>query len=191
MNKIKLYQVILVFSFLIVSQSCNTEKHYKTLSIFFDGVPQQQIPDTTSIIETRTLRQANETSLTKGTADDSPYGSVHPDYQDKECGNCHEASFSNELSEQQPEMCYQCHDDFSDKFQSLHGPVAAGFCTTCHFPHKSDHEALLVMPIKELCQHCHVPGDVNKNEAHKEISQVSCINCHDPHGGATASLLKG
>ena len=190
MQKIKLVnKVIIVFLVVIFCLSCNTEKHYKTLSIFFDDVPVPQAADSTMKIKTARMQQEAAHRRTEETSNDYPAASAHHDYLKKQCKKCHEVAYSNRTNQSQPGLCFQCHTNFSKKFQYQHGPVAAGFCTTCHFPHRSEYKHLLVMPLRELCQHCHVPGDVNKNEAHKDISQTLCTSCHDPHGGATTHLL--
>ncbi len=115
---------------------------------------------------------------------------LHPDYKRKNCDKCHTVEHSYRLKQRQPDLCYQCHPNFTSKFSKLHGPVAAGFCTTCHEPHKSTYKALLKMPVRDVCQHCHEAGDVVKNVAHQKINKTECLQCHDPHGGKSADLIR-
>ncbi|HCW93030.1 MAG TPA: cytochrome C, partial [Flexistipes sinusarabici] len=38
------------------------------------------------------------------------------------------------------DTCLSCHKDLNNLLESMdyvHGPVAAGYCTICHSPHKS------------------------------------------------------
>lgn len=182
---------LVVFSFIFVLLSCNISKHYNTLTIFFDGVPnpdkQKQAQTDSSRLGVKQITGRKEAGLTENIK----HGlSIHPDYLNKSCAKCHQAAQGSRLKQRQPELCYQCHTPFDNKFKKIHGPAAAGFCTVCHGAHKSQHKALLKMPARQVCQHCHESGDVAKNEAHKEISSVECLECHDPHGGQTSNLLK-
>jgi predicted CXXCH cytochrome family protein len=58
-------------------------------------------------------------------------------------------------------LCFECHDEFSPESTprdelSLHGPVASGWCVTCHDPHKSRNPSLLrYAPAARLCLQCH------------------------------------
>jgi len=41
------------------------------------------------------------------------------------------------LIAQEPELCYNCNDDYTVSASFIHGPVAVGQCLFCHNPHKS------------------------------------------------------
>jgi predicted CXXCH cytochrome family protein len=115
---------------------------------------------------------------------------VHPAYRKKLCEKCHDVNHSYRLNNRQPDICYTCHESFEKKYKVVHGPVAAGFCTTCHQPHQSRNEKLLAIPVREVCQFCHQAGDVEKNMAHQKISTDNCMTCHNAHGGNTVNLIR-
>jgi predicted CXXCH cytochrome family protein len=184
---LKIYYMIVLL--IVVLLSCSRE----TAKFFFDGVDEKseliyQNPDSTVRQEFR-----RDTSDTNNTMQINPLSgkvSVHPAYQNKLCEKCHDVNHSYRLINRQPEICYTCHKSFEEVYDVLHGPVAAGFCTTCHQPHQSENEKLLVLPVREVCQYCHQPGDVDKNQAHQKVSNNNCMTCHNAHGGKTTHLLK-
>lgn len=112
----------------------------------------------------------------------------HPPYESKLCSMCHKSSNpkdGNDLTMEQPDLCYQCHDkDAKEGKKFIHGPVAAGACTICHNPHDSENSSLLrYSNVNELCTSCHsAKGDFLKNteNIHPPVKD-SCVNCHDPH----------
>jgi predicted CXXCH cytochrome family protein len=62
-------------------------------------------------------------------------------------------------------------------------------CTSCHDPHGSDNEAMLIKPVKEVCSTCHGPNTQNGPhaptiEAHTHHAPGSagseCVACHMP-----------
>ena len=164
--------------------ACSGNVQHQTLAVLFDGVPQPA----DSVTKPGTGAPAVKDTTATVTIGRS--ASMHPDYRRKSCEKCHDIAQANRLVQKQPELCYQCHKRFDSKYVKVHGPVAAGFCTACHVVHKSEHKALLIMPVRQVCQHCHETGDVAKNEAHDKISTVECLDCHDAHGGKTKNLLK-
>lgn len=112
--------------------------------------------------------------------------SKHAPFAKGECKKCHTTAGAQDgaLKEDMPNLCYDCHKDY-EKNSYIHGPVAAGACTTCHNPHESENKKLLTSPsINELCYSCHY----DKGESMKSMSTLhppavnSCTNCHDPHG---------
>jgi predicted CXXCH cytochrome family protein len=182
-------KVVALSIFLFCFMSCSTPN--KTLSFFFDGViDSQKVELSSSTYESEIDTSMTPSPETKETVVIDQAMSMHTDYQKKLCEKCHDISHSYRLIQRQPELCYKCHQKFESKFPKLHGPVAAGFCTACHVPHKSQYKALLQMPVRQVCQHCHEPGDMTKNEAHNSISKIDCLECHDSHGGETMNFLK-
>jgi len=178
--------LILINSILLLF-SCNRE----TLRFFFDGVDQTQ-PETSftrgpQMISAKDTLKARRPQLTDTTMQAK---FMHPDYQKRACSKCHEVDHAYRLSKRQPDLCYQCHKPYNEKYEVLHGPVAAGFCTACHLPHQSQNKHLLKMPVREVCNYCHHPGDVSKNQAHSQINTIECVQCHNSHGGKTLNLLK-
>jgi len=184
MNIIKIYLLGLAF---FVLNSCSSSSNYKTLSFFFDDVPnpssQQQVKDSTKT-DTESFKLRN----IKSKKEIEKY--IHKGYKKNECGNCHDVDHAYRLIERQPKLCYKCHANYKDKYKYLHGPVAAGYCTACHHPHQSSNEHILKIKIEQLCSHCHEPGDVSQNPSHKEVGNVNCVSCHNSHGGETFNMLK-
>lgn len=179
----------LILLFAVISLiGCTSQTTSKVLSTLFDGVP-----DTSSaqVIQGDTL--ASDPSVASGVPQRSltlkPARVFHPPYQEKLCDACHDMGNGNRLLEQQPALCYQCHEDFNDAFAFLHGPVASGFCTSCHSPHTSKNKKLVVRKEQKLCLYCHESADVSRNEIHEAIGDVNCIDCHNPHGGEEEYFL--
>ena len=179
--------LIPVVLLLLMLHSCSN----KSLSYFFDGVA---VADSSKprAVENRSAVPADSSfkEITKETVIIGEASVYHSDYRQKKCEKCHQIEHGYRLKQRQPDLCYQCHKNINDQYKKIHGPVAAGFCSTCHEPHKSQFTALLKMPIRDVCQHCHEPGDVAKNDAHQQISKTECLVCHNPHGGDSNNLLR-
>lgn len=191
MNFTNLKSICIFAGLMIIIIACKPATHHQTLSLFFDGVPTQEYETKSTADSSANQKKLLKTPLeTKETVQIGQARSMHGDYRQKFCEKCHNINHSYRLIQRQPDLCYTCHPRFEEKHTHIHGPVAAGFCTACHLPHKSEYAALLKMPVREVCQHCHEPGDLNKNEAHKKASDIACLQCHDPHGGNTLNLLK-
>jgi len=162
--------------------SCNTQKRYKVLSFFFDGVPNPQttdirvVADSLSILDSTNLL-ANSDEVTKSRF------ILHLPYGKKECISCHDQNSIGKTVESQPQLCYKCHDDYNESYQFVHGPVGGGYCSICHDPHKSQLNQLLKQPAEQLCLNCHDSSTVYNSKFHKKNEQTSCIECHNPHGG--------
>jgi len=192
MKYIMCLHYVVVFMVLLLLEACNPVTSHQTLSYFFDGVPVPEKHGTVVVTQKQGVEQPTQVVPSKDAGQENHLAvSFHPDFKDKACDKCHDVEHSNRLKHRQPELCYQCHKSFETRYKKLHGPVAAGFCSTCHDSHKSEHKALLKMPIRKVCQHCHEPGDVGKNEAHSAISTVECLTCHNSHGGDSRNMLRG
>lgn len=184
-------RVLLLFLVLMTIQCSITEKRYKVLKIFFDGVP-----------DPKAKAEQEETTVTPqakaaGPAQRQPVKvikSSHPDYANRECNKCHNKSASNFLKTKKEKVCFTCHDssDFKGKF--AHGPVAVSDCLTCHFPHESEYESLLRQKDARLCLECHLGEDVAGNPLHKfkdaDPQKETCIRCHFPHVSESRFFLK-
>jgi predicted CXXCH cytochrome family protein len=174
---------------LIYLSGCSTTNNYKVLSFFFDGVP-DPAKDTTSL-SNDSLRSLDtavfaQNSISKQT----PQMVVHSPYQDRQCNSCHDQSRMGKLLKSPPGLCYQCHEDFSSKYQVLHGPVGGGQCTQCHSPHSSTNADLLIRTGQSLCFYCHDSNQVMESTAHLEINDANCTECHNPHGGKDRTFLR-
>ncbi len=178
-EKIILNFIIIVF----ILYSCSKEIQYKTLTFFFDGVP-----DTVATVLTKdTLLKANNNVPIENLVLTAPETNrvIHPPYKENECSACHS---EGTMTMPQPQLCYQCHDDFATKYAYVHGPVAGGYCTACHHPHMGE-KKLLLRKGQDLCLFCHEKEMVFKNENHSGIDSTNCTECHNPHGGQDRTLF--
>jgi len=183
---------VLLFLLLLMTLSCSvTEKRYKVLKIFFDGVPDPNAK--VEQAETKVAPQAQ----TAAPAQRQPIKvikSSHPDFAARECSKCHNKSASNFLKVKKEKICFTCHDSSDFKGEFVHGPVAVGACLTCHFPHESENESLLRQKDARLCLQCHLGEDVARNPLHQfkdaDPEKEVCTRCHFPHVSGARFFLK-
>jgi predicted CXXCH cytochrome family protein len=182
--KIKYAYIVLLFGFISVISACS----HKTLSFFFDGVPYPN--DSIAGSSTGGSNQADSIKNEDiAVINATPETHYHMPYLDKACTGCHDDKKMGKFVLPQPELCYQCHVDFSTTFTYLHAPVEMGECTSCHSPHMSKQARLLLRPGRQLCFGCHDEEDIMKQENHDGIGEANCIECHNPHGGSDSNLL--
>jgi len=178
--------MLLVF-FVIFLMSCDEAERYKTLTFFFDGVP----PPGSTGLQGEPL---DSNSIEPDQTGQTPAWYVHEPRKD--CTTCHgkrkQRGFSSEtyLIAQEPELCYNCHDDYTLSAPFVHGPVAVGQCLFCHNPHKSKIKYLLNEPEPGLCYLCHDVNTIELIAAHSPDQLSSCTNCHNPHASSLKALLK-
>jgi len=171
---------------LVLSVSCSdVERQHRILSLLFDGVPPLQDGKE---LETEPGGAATDES-TLEYVEPTAQMVAHDAYKERKCGNCHDAERVRNLVEPMPKLCYGCHDDFSQKYQELHGPVASGNCTDCHSPHYARFKYLLNQKGRELCFHCHDISDLKPREGHELTGKKECTQCHDSHGGKDKMFL--
>lgn len=184
-------RVLLLFLVLMTIQCSITEKRYKVLKIFFDGVPDPKAKAGQEETPPHTQEKA------AGPAQRQPVKvikSSHPDFANRECNKCHNKSASNFLKTKKDKVCFTCHDSSDFKGEFAHGPVAVSDCLTCHFPHESEYESLLRQKDARLCLECHLGEDVARNPLHKfkdaDMEKETCTRCHFPHVSGTRFFLK-
>jgi len=181
-----IWLMLLVF-FVIFFMSCDEAERYKTLTFFFDGVP----PPGSTGLQGEPL---DSNSIEPDQTGQTPAWYVHEPRKD--CTTCHgkrkQRGFSSEtyLIAQEPELCYNCHDDYTLSAPFVHGPVAVGQCLFCHNPHKSKIKYLLNEPEPGLCYLCHDVNTIELIAAHSPDQLSSCTNCHNPHASSLKALLK-
>jgi predicted CXXCH cytochrome family protein len=184
---------LLLFLLLMTLQCRITEKRYKVLNLFFDGVPNPQAQEEKE--EATVTPQANAA----GPVQRQPLKvikSSHPDFVNRECTKCHNKSASNFLRVKKDKICFTCHDPDDFKGEFVHGPVAVGACLACHFPHESEYENLLRQKDARLCLECHQGEDVAANPLHKfkgtdtDMEKEICTRCHFPHASGVRFFLK-
>jgi len=183
----KILIIAVTLSTLVVS--CSVEKNRGLLSFFFDGVPQ---PDSISAI----IDESDQLVGTAGEPGDStqarviPVYNLHYPYEEKECMSCHDENSPGEMVLTEPDLCYMCHDDFSNLYEALHAAIELGFCTSCHNAHQSRNDYLLNITGQPLCTSCHDLDQVKQNEMHSDIGDTECTLCHNPHGGTDKYLMR-
>ena len=159
---------------------CSATSRHKTLSLFFDGVPDP------NAVEATQGRQTTPTTI--GAPSQAAPGSQHGPYAAKLCNGCHSAAATNALVAPSDELCFRCHDLALDSAY-VHGPLASGGCLVCHDPHSSRYRHLLVSEAGTFCIGCHDRDTVAKIEGHGDLTE-GCTTCHDAHGSDTKYLLK-
>jgi predicted CXXCH cytochrome family protein len=182
------YQVILMLLF-VVFTGCSATFNYKLLSFLFDGVPNPADKPVIASLDSITRPDSVKSSKDVIVAA-APVMNYHPPYQEKDCASCHDNSTVGSFIKKAPELCYQCHDDFKDKYKVLHGPVASGKCVSCHSPHLSKNDHLLIRTKQALCLYCHDSKKVMAADAHTDIGDFACTECHNPHGGEDRYVLR-
>ncbi|RMG44589.1 MAG: hypothetical protein D6718_09695 [Acidobacteria bacterium] len=132
---------------------------------------------------------------------------VHMPVEDEACDLCHTPRATGHAFDTPDpigETCLGCHDDPAGGMTGhVHGPVAAGRCTGCHDPHRSDRGKLLRADSPELCWRCH--GRVQTWEGRRPVRNVKeeietaelphgavdagCDTCHPPHASDYGRLV--
>ncbi len=173
--------VFLLLSLSLLDQ-CSPYAGKGLLTFFFDGVP---IADSTETVSKELVSELVDSSdqVMAASLLQSPLIFNHYPYEERDCASCHDQNSLGNMIEPQPGLCYTCHEDLTTRFKYLHGPVASGYCTSCHDPHMSEAEKLLRFTGQLLCLHCHTAESVFKNEMHQDLDGMECTDCHNPHGG--------
>jgi len=179
---------LLVVIFLLYFPGCSTTHNYKVLSFFFDGVPEPTHETTFHLNDT--INGSDADILAQNLIPSLPQTQFHQPYQNKQCNSCHDQGKMGTLKKPMPDLCYQCHENFSENYKVLHGPVGGGQCTMCHSPHMSLNKDLIIRTSQSLCLYCHDSREVLEVSAHQDMKDITCTECHNPHGGADRNLLR-
>lgn len=178
----KIAYSILVVSTLLLLQ-CSPVYRQKTLTFFFDGVPDTTLTvDATISKTTLANRSASGDSAMLAKSIESKFN-LHKPYQEHQCEKCHDGSNLGHLTLPQPDLCFTCHKKYEEKYTFIHGPVSAGYCLACHNPHMSENKNLLARANENLCFYCHNKQDVLQTKVHQIANVNDCTSCHNPHGG--------
>jgi predicted CXXCH cytochrome family protein len=181
--------LVTVFPF-IFFEACSSSKHYKTLSVFFEGVPNPSVQQVTAKKDTFHTASGVSADGRKHPGKTEAQIIVHPPYKQKKCEACHKQGDMDKTLIRQATACYKCHEDFSIRYNRLHGPVGGGYCSACHNPHFSDNARLLKRPGQKLCLYCHNATELVRVEIHRMVGDANCTSCHNPHGGSDGTFLK-
>ncbi len=151
-----------------------TRENYKTLSFFFDGVPDPDAPVPGS---------------GPGIAGTPAVVILHAPYAAENCDACHKTRYRPTRNDST--ICFECHAGIRSAYPRMHGPVAAGACLWCHSPHESAYPALFRDADRRVCAQCHTPDLLSSTRvpAHADPARA-CLECHSGHGGHEPFMLK-
>ena len=150
--------------------SCEKQEKYDVLSTFFDGVPK---PYADSLGKPKPKKDTLKSKPKP--LKDIPSIYMHDPYKKKQCSKCHNQSGAFSLVEKPPDLCYKCHQDYTQKYKVVHGPLFVGGCIDCHDPHSSPNKHLLLREGQELCLFCHQQKDIMKAYYHPDQKLVLTI----------------
>jgi predicted CXXCH cytochrome family protein len=152
-----------------------TKDNYKTLSFFFDGVPDPSAPGNTVDPLTGEIRAAVMVA--------------HDPFAKEQCDECHKGKLRMSRNDSAP--CLRCHADQPNAHKYMHGPVAAGACLWCHNPHESAQPHLMRDSDRKVCGQCHTKEffEGSSVEAHLDAARA-CQECHTGHGSDSRFMLR-
>jgi predicted CXXCH cytochrome family protein len=168
--------------------ACSPDARYRTLSFFFDGVPDPNAPPPPE-------RRTYVTDLKPG---EDPAArrparrlvSVHPPYAEDDCTACHNLNTGMLTLPIREGLCNICHADVTEGLDYLHGPVAVADCVACHHYHASTYIDLLLDEPDQICLRCHELEKLTNPPHDALVKAAPCAQCHDPHGGGNRHFLK-
>jgi predicted CXXCH cytochrome family protein len=146
----------------------------------------------------------HEQTIARAPGEDGKSGTPHPPFAGGECATCHEphaTSRTRLLRDVASKLCEGCHADVIDKAVkagkaaggSVHQPVKAGTCESCHDAHGSRQKAYLTGAPRALCLKCHGPLEARLKKAkavvHKPVAEGKCLDCHGGHSSTSPALL--
>lgn len=173
---IRFYLFLAVMLGIITGCTANKDE---ILSLFFDGVLVESQKDGS------------------GGSGEQKLLVVHPPYKERDCEACHDLSApgKKKLSDEIPELCFECHDDDNFTKEEIHSPVEDGECMECHNPHKTAEDKLLRKPVIATCFGCHDKEDIYETEeleAHLPLKEEpkACNICHNPHSSDHEFLIR-
>ncbi len=163
----------------------DAEQRYRTLSLFFDGVP---LPEHLRDDAEAAGRPGERSAVARTEPVAYRY---HEPYARRNCEGCHDVRRGYELAATPDESCRNCHASHFDIEPGdwVHGPVAMHECSHCHEPHRSGYDGLLTESQPDLCFSCHEPQWFASDPFHAGLDELHCSNCHDPHAAGNPLLL--
>lgn len=162
---------------------CSVEKNYRTLSFFFDGVPDPNAPKDPS---GKPMQAPGGRGLMPSML------SIHKPYADEQCKSCHKEGGGRafDVGSLDAKMCLECHKEEKTPHAYKHAVIAHPECLWCHDPHQSEQKLLLRGVAPALCMQCHDHSILPVNPPVHQDPASDCLSCHYAHGGADRRLLK-
>ena len=116
------------------------------------------------------------------------------------CSECHDPHTGNAIKgagaslHTQAESCTECHTAQKGPFIFKHNAMKEG-CTSCHNPHGSVNQKMLVSPDSNLCLQCHATGSSpgmlfasGRDHAGNPVNGTCWVaGCHEAVHGSNAS----
>jgi len=125
-----------------------------------------------------------------------------------DCLMCHDPSSTPKYQlyadkEYDATLCFECHSEREEELDTasvVHPPFYSGECQTCHDPHGSSNEMLIIDKMEKVCESCHedivkIPHPVvghplgGKPDPRDPEKEISCVSCHNPHASEHNFLL--
>ncbi len=118
------------------------------------------------------------------------------------CGDCHDPhnGFPTDTWNGLNETCLGCHTEMAGPFVFEHDGVQSEDCITCHRPHGSTHDKMLVTDGNTLCLQCHYESSFNSDDSwtvagvtHGGMlgNEGRCYDCHNEiHGSNVAPSFR-
>jgi predicted CXXCH cytochrome family protein len=170
----------------LVWAGCSPERDYKTLSIFFDGVPDPRAKG--SARGGLSADAAKRGALAKQAG---VMVSTHKPFAEENCTACHADPAARVLaSAADANACLNCHAKVMDAYAVMHGPVIGKACLWCHEPHESTSPWLLKTQAATLCTQCHERETLTQRTAGHRPDAAGCLDCHTGHGGHALPFLR-
>ena len=168
---------------------CSPDGRYKTLSFFFDGVPDPHAPPGSAAARGEKDEFAPNAVVQKVYLH-KPYADGMKD--EKKCQVCHvgaSGGFEN-FTSVSSNVCLKCHKDKLTQYPVMHGPVAAVECTFCHAAHESTIPGMLNWEAPRVCVQCHTQDLLSAKPPEHLLPDSKCLTCHSGHGGPKHKMLR-
>jgi predicted CXXCH cytochrome family protein len=164
--------------------STDADKRYRTLSFFFDGVPNPHAPAGSAAARGESDEFAPNAPVINAY--------VHKPYADGKCTSCHTGAAGGYESYTAvgSDVCLKCHKDKLTQYPVMHGPVVAVECTICHAAHESTIPGMLNYDAPKVCVQCHERGLLSATPPEHLAADSKCLSCHVGHGGPAHKLLR-
>lgn len=184
---------------------------HTVLSFFFTGVPEPGVEQAGRMEQSGALAAASTRApgrqIRVAQLNDflhGPFGAVactlcHLDPANRSVGGPTDRSRplpGQQLAYPMESLCVGCHSEKAAAevaAQGLwqHGPVANGWCTSCHNPHKTKRQYMLLQENNvAMCGQCHSPQSLRHTPRHAANPATECTDCHNPHAGRSRLLLR-
>jgi len=172
----RLRAIILSCIIAAIAIGCSvTPRNYKTLSFFFDGVPDPAV--------------SGGPGAAGGSGGKPTFVVTHKPFADEHCDACHRTKYRPTKND--ATICLECHAAVQTQYPKMHGAVIATACLWCHNPHESSHPALLRNSDRKVCSQCHTVAMLESTRvpAHADPAR-GCVECHSGHGSTLPFMLK-